>query len=54
MSNVGKTQLSYNMMVDLLDQGKKVAFFSLENDKTFTICNIMANKEGVNSYSVED
>lgn len=54
MSNVWKTQLAYNMIVDLLDQGKKVAFFSLENDKTFTICNIMANKESVNSYAVED
>ena len=42
------------MIVDLLDQGKRVAFFSLENDKTFTICNIMANKENVNSYAVED
>jgi len=54
VSNLGKSQLAYNMITNLLDQGVKVAFFTLENEKSFTITNIMANKERVNSHSVED
>lgn len=54
VSNLGKSQLAYNIITNLLDQNVKVAFFTLENEKSFTVTNIMANKERVNSHSVED
>lgn len=52
VSNLGKSQLSYNIIVNLLEQDAKVAFFTLENEKSFTVTNIMANRERVNSNSI--
>lgn len=54
VSNLGKTQFAYNICVSLMEQGKKVAFFTLENDRPFTVTNVMANAMGVNSHKVED
>lgn len=54
VSNLGKSQLAYNMIVNLLDQWVKVAFFTLENEKAFTITNILANKFWVNTHQIED
>lgn len=53
-SNLGKTQMAYNFINSLIKQGAKVAFFSLENDKNFTITNLMANHLGVNSHDIEN
>lgn len=52
-SNLGKTQMLYNVINSLIAQGAKVAFFSLENDRDFTITNLMANYMGVNSHAIE-
>ena len=48
-SNVGKTQLVYNIIVSLLKQGAKVAFFTLENERVTTLNYILANLQGENS-----
>jgi len=53
-SNLWKTWLGYNIINNLLSQDCKVAFFTLENDKSFTLTNLMANKQQVNSYLIED
>lgn len=52
-SNEGKTQLTYSMINACLSQGAKVAFFTLENDNNFTLTNICANAQKVNSYKLE-
>jgi replicative DNA helicase len=52
-SNAGKTQLSYSFVNSFLAQGAKVAFFTLENDKNFTLTNLAANHQKVSSYSIE-
>lgn len=52
-SNVWKTQFTYWIINNLLKQWAKVAFFTLENDKEFTYCNILANHQQVNSYLLE-
>lgn len=54
VSNLWKSQFAYNVIVSLLEQWAKVAFFTLENEKSFTVTNILANKEQVNSHSVVD
>ena len=48
-SNVGKTQLVYNIIVSLLKQGARVAFFTLENERVTTLNYILANLQGENS-----
>lgn len=53
-SNLGKSQLMYWVINNLLKQDAKIAFFTLENDKSFTYSNILANYQGVNSYRIED
>ena len=52
-SNLGKTQLSYSFINALIDQWAKVAFFTLENDKNFTVTNLCANYQKVSSYDIE-
>lgn len=53
-SNLWKTWLSYNIINWLIKQWAKVAFFTLENDKSFTLANILANHQEVNSYDIEN
>ncbi len=53
-SNTGKSQLAYGVINSLVAQGAKVAFFTLENDKPFTLTNMYANSAGVSSYLVEN
>lgn len=52
-SNEGKTQLTYSMINSVLSQGAKVVFFTLENDNNFTLTNLCANYQKVNSYRIE-
>lgn len=52
-SNEGKTQLTYSMINSVLSQGAKVVFFTLENDNNFTLTNLCANFQKVNSYRIE-
>ncbi len=48
-SNVGKTQFAYNVIINLLKQGAKVAFFTLENERVTTLNYLLANLQGENS-----
>lgn len=50
---MGKSQMIYGVINNLLEQGAKVAFFSLENDKEMTMSNIVANAQRVNSWDLE-
>ena len=52
-SNLGKSQFLYWIINNVLDQWAKVAFFTLENDKPFTLVNLMASKMRCNSHSIE-
>ena len=53
-SNAGKSQMMYWVINNLLNQNARVAFFTLENDKSFTMSNILANHQWVNSHLIED
>lgn len=53
-SNVGKSQLSYNIANSILSQWGKVAFFTLENLKSVSLTNLSANRQKVNSYDILD
>lgn len=46
-SNVGKSQLMYSVINNLLKQNAKVAFFTLENDMQTTLSFIMSNHQQV-------
>jgi len=53
-SNVGKTSVvAYNMINELIEQGAKVAFFSLENDREITMIKLLANKQKVQSDDIQ-
>lgn len=52
-SNMGKTQLVYGIINNIISQGWKVAFFSLENDRDMTLSNICANRQWINSWDLE-
>lgn len=52
-SGTGKTQLSYSIINSCLKQGAKVAFFTLENSKNFTLTNLLANHQKVGSWKLE-
>ena len=51
-SNVGKTQLIYNIICSLLKQGARVAFFTLENERVTTLNYILASLQGENSRDI--
>lgn len=52
---MGKTQMGcYNLIPNLLKQGAKVAFFTLENDMATTINNLIANMQGVDNNALMD
>lgn len=53
-SNVWKTQLMYWVINSLVQQKAKVCFITLENDRSFTLSNILANHQEVNSHRIED
>lgn len=46
-SNVGKSQLMYSVINNLLKQNAKVAFFTLENDMQTTLSFLMSNHQQV-------
>lgn len=52
-SNMGKTQMIYWIINNLISQWAKVAFFSLENDKDMTLSNLLANRQKINSWDLE-
>ncbi|PZM86414.1 hypothetical protein DLH72_01030 [Candidatus Gracilibacteria bacterium] len=48
-SNVGKTWLLLNFLLEVVEKDGNVTFFSLENSSNFTLKNIFGLKKGVNS-----
>lgn len=51
-SNTGKSQLAYGLIRSFLQQGKKVLFFTLENERKTTILNLLSNFQGVNPNDI--
>lgn len=45
-SNSGKSKFTYSILPKLLDEGKKVAYFTLEITKDFLLANVYASKFG--------
>lgn len=52
-SNVGKSQMMYNVINSLMKQGAKVAFFTLENRKSVTLTYVLANYQRTSSRLIE-
>lgn len=47
-SNVWKSWLMYNILINLLDKTDKITFFALENSNQFTMKNLLCHKKWVN------